>query len=190
MTVGFETSFANNVVAPIFQSFPRVNRAQQKHLIKSNIFLFCLAKTRFLETLAGDQTSENYNAFEEKLELIEDMVSLLSNPSDPNNPNIHNTGDMTLLIQRNSRGPRGLLAQEYGNHCESFLTCLPELKDGPPTILSEYGIKATGTGTKNNFDILRRFCDRLKSLRFLGKPPVWCVRYSKPGGGAKRRKEE
>ena len=137
--VGSETSFANNVVAPKFQSFPRVNLALQQKIRRSDMFLFCLAKSRFLETLAGDQTSENDNAFEVKFKLIKDMVSLLSNPPDPYNPNIHNTGDMTHLIQRNSRDPRGLLAQEYGNHCESFINCLPDLKEGPPTFLMKYG---------------------------------------------------
>ena len=187
VAVGSETSFADNVVAPIFQSFPRVNLALQRKVRISDTFLFRLAKSSFLETLAGDQTSENDNAFQVKLKLIEDMIAFLSNPPDPNSPNIHNTNDMTLLFQRNFRGPRGLLAQEYGNHCETFINCLPNLKEGPPTILMKYGEMDAVTEEidKNRKEFCARYAE---SLKVLGKSPELCR--NKPNENRKKNNRE
>ena len=106
-----------------------------------------------------------------KLKLIEDMLSALSNPSHPDRPNIHNICDEVTLIQRNY--PKSQLALEYGNHCVSFIDCLPHLRDGPPTIFGEYG-RMDGD-TKESNVIRKRFCNSYAhTLTVLGKPLDLC----------------
>ena len=178
VVVGNEDSFVNQVQNPEFQSFPRVHKALQPKVRRSDVFLYCLAKSQFLEMLGGGRQRKQVYSIDigseldrVKLKLIEDMLSALSNPSHPERPNIQNTGDEVTLIQRNY--PKSQLALEYGNHCVSFIDCLPHLRDGPPTIFGEYG-RMDGD-TKESDVIRKRFCNKYAhTLTVLGKPLDLC----------------